>query len=195
MKFDDDDTYQNTAFTDAKDTQLSTNTSDISSLQSDVSPTGSVIAFAGSSAPTGWLICNGAEVSKTTYADLFAVIGTTYDSTGGRTGPSTGNFCLPDLRQCMIMGVGGNDNYTQKINWYSVAKTLGQFSEMSVQGHGHFYDKSGSESAATGVPTTTVGSNSSSSTQTGGTVYDDGTSFTDAITQPNNVGLNYIIKT
>ena len=194
IKFSDN-TTQGTAFTNAKDTQLSTNTSDISSLQSAVSPTGSVIAFAGSSAPTGWLLCNGAEVSKTTYADLFAVIGTTYNSTGGRTGPSTGNFCLPDLRQCMIMGVGGNDNYTQKINWYSVAKTLGQFSEMSVQGHGHFYDKSGSESAATGVPTTTVGSNSSSSTQTGGTVYDDGTSFTDAITQPNNVGMNYIIKT
>ena len=123
------------------------------------------------------------------------MIGTTYDSTGSRTGPSAGNFCLPDLRQCMIMGAGGNTNYSQKINWYSLAKSVGQFSEMSVQGHGHNYYKSGSESAATGVPTTTVGSNSSSTNQTFGTVYDDGTSFTEAITQPNNVGMNYIIKT
>ena len=188
VKFDDDDTYQNTAFTDEKDAQLAT-------LVNTASPTGSVIAFAGSSAPTGWLLCDGSEVSKTTYADLFAVIGTTYDATGGRTAPSTGNFCLPDLRQCMIMGAGGNTNYTQKINWYSLAKSVGQFSEMSVQGHGHNYYKSGSESAATGVPTTTVGSNSSSTNQTFGTVYDDGTSFTEAITQPNNVGMHYIIKT
>ena len=46
-------------------------------------PAGMVQAYAGSAAPTGWLKCNGAAVSRTTYATLFAAIGTTYGSGDG----------------------------------------------------------------------------------------------------------------
>lgn len=53
---------------------------------------GFVCPFAGTTAPDGWLICDGSAVSRTTYADLFAVIGTTY---GAGDGNST--FNLPDL--------------------------------------------------------------------------------------------------
>lgn len=56
-------------------------------------PTGSVIAFAGSSAPTDWLLCYGQAVSRTTYAALFAVTSTTYGVGDGST-----TFNLPDLR-------------------------------------------------------------------------------------------------
>lgn len=62
-------------------------------------PTGSVLDFAGSSAPTGWLIADGSAISRTTYADLFAVIGTTY---GAGNGSST--FNLPDLRGRVPVG-------------------------------------------------------------------------------------------
>ncbi len=55
-----------------------------------VSPVGSVIAFAGSTAPDGWLICDGSLVSPATYPDLHDVIGNTYGSSGG-------NFRVPDL--------------------------------------------------------------------------------------------------
>ena len=48
-------------------------------------PTGAVMAFAGSSAPEGWLVCDGSAISRTTYADLFAVIGTTYGDGDGNT--------------------------------------------------------------------------------------------------------------
>ena len=41
-------------------------------------PVGSISLFAGKTAPTGWLICDGSAVSRTTYANLFSVIGTTY---------------------------------------------------------------------------------------------------------------------
>ncbi len=54
---------------------------------------GMVAFFAMNSAPTGWLKANGAAVSRTTYAKLFAAIGTTYGSGDGST-----TFNLPDMR-------------------------------------------------------------------------------------------------
>jgi microcystin-dependent protein len=65
--------------------------------------TGMIIPFAGTPAPEGWLLCDGADVSTTTYAALFAVIHTTY----GTAGPGT--FRVPDLRGRTIFGaaVGG----------------------------------------------------------------------------------------
>ena len=58
-----------------------------------VMPVGCVIPFAGAAAPTGWLLCQGQAVSRTTYAQLFSVIGTTYGSGDGST-----TFNLPDMR-------------------------------------------------------------------------------------------------
>ncbi len=56
-------------------------------------PVGTVADYAGSSAPTGWLLCYGQLVSRTTYADLFTAIGTTYGVGDGAT-----TFGLPDCR-------------------------------------------------------------------------------------------------
>lgn len=56
-------------------------------------PAGSVIWYAKSTAPAGYLKCNGALLSRTTYASLFAVIGTTFGAGDGST-----TFALPDLR-------------------------------------------------------------------------------------------------
>lgn len=56
-------------------------------------PTGSVFPFAGSSAPTGYLLCYGQAINRTTYATLFGVIGTAYGTGDGST-----TFNLPDLR-------------------------------------------------------------------------------------------------
>ena len=63
-------------------------------------PAGAVMPFAQSSAPTGWLKCNGAAVSRTTYATLFAAIGTTYGAGDGST-----TFNLPELRGEFIRGL------------------------------------------------------------------------------------------
>lgn len=61
-------------------------------------PTGTVITFAGSSPPAGYLECNGQAVSKSTYAALFAVIGATYGPSNETT------FTLPDLRGEFVRG-------------------------------------------------------------------------------------------
>lgn len=63
------------------------------------SPVGQVVDFAGSSAPTGWLICNGATISQTTYAALYAVTGHSYGAN-----PGGGNFILPDCREKVTVG-------------------------------------------------------------------------------------------
>ncbi len=64
-----------------------------------LAPTGCVMAFAGSTTPDGWLLCDGSDVSRTTYANLFAVIGTTYGAGDGST-----TFGLPTLTNKFIMG-------------------------------------------------------------------------------------------
>jgi phage-related tail fiber protein len=65
----------------------------------DAVPSGSLIAMARNTAPTGWLKANGAAVSRTTYADLFAAIGTTFGAGNGST-----TFNLPDLRGEFVRG-------------------------------------------------------------------------------------------
>lgn len=65
--------------------------------------TGEIKWFAFNKAPDGYLVCNGAEVSRETYADLFAVIGTTYGSGDGST-----TFNIPDLRDRYIIGANTN---------------------------------------------------------------------------------------
>ena len=62
-------------------------------------PSGAVLYFAGQTAPTGWLKANGAAVSRTAYAALFAAIGTTYGAGDGRS-----TFNLPDLRGEFMRG-------------------------------------------------------------------------------------------
>lgn len=58
----------------------------------EVEPIGTIFAFAGNNIPSGYLPCNGSAISRTTYADLFAVIGTAYGSGDGST-----TFNLPNL--------------------------------------------------------------------------------------------------
>jgi microcystin-dependent protein len=65
----------------------------------DPVPTGAILAYGGSSAPTGFLIGDGSAISRATYAALFAVLGTTYGAGDGST-----TFNLPDLRGRFPLG-------------------------------------------------------------------------------------------
>lgn len=65
---------------------------------------GEVTLWTGSSAPAGWLVCNGTAVSRVSYAALFAVIGTTYGIGDGST-----TFNLPDLKGRVAVGQNGAD--------------------------------------------------------------------------------------
>ena len=65
-------------------------------------PTATIVPWSDSSIPSGFLECNGQAVSQSTYADLFAIIGTTYGDPGG------GNFNVPDLQDNVPVGKSNN---------------------------------------------------------------------------------------
>jgi microcystin-dependent protein len=71
-------------------------------------PVGALMPYAGATAPDGWLLCNGQTPSRTTYANLFAVIGTTYGAGDGST------FGLPDPMGRAIIGVGSGSGLTAR---------------------------------------------------------------------------------
>lgn len=79
----------------------------------DIPVTGTVIAFAGSAVPDGYLPCDGAAVSRTTYAALFAALGTAWGVGDGST-----TFNVPDLRGRAVLGTGTGSGLS--------ARTLGQ---------------------------------------------------------------------
>lgn len=65
-------------------------------------PSGAIAAYGGASAPSGWLLCDGAAVSRTTYADLYAILGDAYGA-----GDGTSTFNLPNLQQRFPLGKAG----------------------------------------------------------------------------------------
>jgi microcystin-dependent protein len=71
-------------------------------------PTGAIVPYAGAAAPTGYLLCDGSEISRTTYATLFQIIGYTYRSQSQLQG--LGTFALPDLRGRFPLGADNMNN-------------------------------------------------------------------------------------
>jgi microcystin-dependent protein len=91
---------QDSAVTTAKVADGAITAAKLAAAIDNLVPVGTVLAFAGSSAPSGYLLCNGASVSRTTYAALYAVVGTTHGTLDGSS------FSLPDLRYSFIRGSG-----------------------------------------------------------------------------------------
>ncbi|HVC86309.1 MAG TPA: phage tail protein [Gaiellaceae bacterium] len=71
-----------------------------------VLPPGLIASFGGTTAPTGWLICDGSAISRTTYSLLFAAIGTDYGAGDGST-----TFNLPDLRGRVPVGYAASGGH------------------------------------------------------------------------------------
>ena len=88
----------------------------LASASSPLVPAGVIWPYGGSSAPTGFLLCNGSAISRATYSDLFAVIGTLYGVGDGAT-----TFNLPNANGRTAVGAG---NYTDPVSG-SVTRSLG----------------------------------------------------------------------
>jgi microcystin-dependent protein len=74
----------------------------VAAVRDALCPPGTVVAYMGTTAPDGWLLCQGQSVSRTLYDKLYAVIG---NATGSA---DTANFNVPDLRGRFLRGVDGN---------------------------------------------------------------------------------------
>lgn len=90
---------------------------------------GDVKFWPTSSAPAGWLKANGAAVSRTTYAALFAIIGTTYGVGDGAT-----TFNLPDLRGEFVRGLDDGRGV-------DAARAIGSAQSSQNASHTHNFDK------------------------------------------------------
>lgn len=105
----------------------------IASLSSAV-PTGTVSMFAGSSAPTGYLICDGAAVSRTTYAALFTALGGASSPWGL---PDSSTFNLPDLRGRAPIGVGTGTGLTTRSLAAKVGTETHTLTTAEIPAHSH----------------------------------------------------------
>jgi microcystin-dependent protein len=157
-------------------------------------PAGTMDLYAGSTAPTGWLLAYGQAVSRSTYADLFAVLSTTYGAGDGST-----TFALPDMRGRVPAGLdnmGGSAASRLTSTVLTASNTLGAtggtqthtLTEAQMPSHSHTQAQGGSLSTVANVAGGyIVGNQNTSTTQS------TGSGAAHLNTQPTIV-LNYIIK-
>lgn len=135
-------------------------------------PAGTIVAWGGATAPSGWLSCNGDSYSRTTYAALFAVIGTTYGN------PGATEFSVPDLRDRTAIGAGTNNSRGGQNG------SLAASSKITTD--------SSTATLSTGTLNVSVGSKDAGSSAVINSVSTTGHTHTATI--PSSV-VNYIIKT
>lgn len=150
----------------------------------DNTPVGAIMPYGGDSDPAYWLICDGRAVSRTAYAELFAIIGTTYGMGDGST-----TFNIPDLRG--RVAVGHNTTYGLGTSGGEETHTL-SVSEMPSHTHAlYYYNASGNKPF--GYNYQNKGDQSGEVTSSGGIVNTGGGQAHNNM-QPYLV-TNYIIKT
>lgn len=157
-------------------------------------PSGMVSPYAGASAPVGWLMCNGAAVSRTTYAALFAICSTVYGSGDGTT-----TFNVPNLIDRAPFGAGSTFSVAQTGGAAnpSLASMVTHTHAVVDPGHAHTVGVSGTTNGfGNGAPNMVQnsGSKTSSTATTGISLSSAGSSTTNG-NMPPFIGMNYIIKT
>lgn len=139
-------------------------------------PVGSVTMFASNGAPTGWLECNGTAVSRTTYAGLFAAIGTVFGAGNGST-----TFNLPDMRGEFARGWDNGRGIDP-------ARAFGSAQADELEAHVHSVQPPASnDDTSSGLTTTGTGGSETI------TPYDTA-STGGSETRPRNIALMFIIK-
>jgi len=160
-------------------------------------PAGSVFTFASTTVPSGYLECNGAAVSRSTYATLFAAISTTFG-----VGDGSATFNLPDLRGQFVRGWAnnatgtGDDGRSFASSQSDQNKTHGHTASVTDPGHRHVTKGHGTQDdGGSNLTGSTSGGTSSTSMNDANTgisvsVASDG----GAEVRVKNIALMYVIK-
>lgn len=158
-------------------------------------PVGTYIQHAGAAAPTGFLACDGSSLLRAgTYADLFAVIGTTYGAADGT------HFTLPDARGLVMVGAGAHGTMTRANGAAYDGGTVGTSRDDQTQGHKHNSQDTGLNAAYYGTtPLFTGGGDGSTlltSLKTSTPISDgaNGTPRTGNETRPAEIAVLVCIK-
>ena len=153
-------------------------------------PIGFVGGYAGSTDPTNWFICDGRELSKTAYAELYAVIGDNYSRLVLPSDSS--KFRIPDLREGTIKGIGLNALGTRHLP--SPGMALGDFMDDRMQSHTHrIYNKTWILQGSGNYRTMAAPGQGDPGTDTYWTTGDASGSV-GVTTEVKAVGMNYIIR-
>ena len=139
-------------------------------------PVGSITMYAANTAPTGWLECSGAAVSRTTYAGLFAAIGTVFGAGDGST-----TFNLPDMRGEFARGWDNGRGVDP-------ARAFGSAQADELEAHVHSVTPPASNDTA-GSGLTATGTGGAETITPYNTASTGGTE-----TRPRNIALMFIIK-
>ncbi len=152
-----------------------------------VVPTGTVLPYivSISTMPAGFLYCNGQVVSRSTYATLFALIGTAFGSGNGST-----TFNLPDMRGMFLRGVDDGRGYDSEAN-----RVIGSTETDTLQGHKHSVQAQVVSVSNVYLPFTPTACPLGDG-NTGVPISDgmNGTPRTSKETRPQNIAIAYIIK-
>ncbi len=143
---------------------------------------GMTMLYGGSSAPAGWLVCDGSAVSRATYAALFAAIGTTWGAGDGST-----TFNLPDMRGRTVGGAGTGSGLSARTLAQQVGEENHQLTAAEMASHSHSVTTTASNSGTSG---SNLFDDTGTNPQTGST----GSDTPHNNMQPSLV-LNWIIKT
>jgi microcystin-dependent protein len=171
--------------TSAIQTQINTLTTNLASAV----PSGVISAYGGSSAPTGYLLCDGTAVSRTTYSALYAIVGTTYGSGDGST-----TFNVPNLKGKVAVGRDSSQSEFDALGETSGEKTV-TLTEAQMPSHTHSLSPgqvvgTGWTGGSTGNAYSPLGNNPQYNTSISST----GSGEAHNNLQPYLV-INYIIKT
>lgn len=104
-------------------------------------PAGSIVEFGGSTAPGGWLLCDGSAVLRTTYARLFAAISTTWGVGNGST-----TFNVPDFRGRTPIGAGAGSGLTARTVAASGGAETVVLDSTTMPAHSHTFTGSSTDS-------------------------------------------------
>ena len=104
----------------------------LSTQISSAVPAGTIQSHAASSAPSGWLICDGSAISRTTYSDLYSIVGTTWGSGDGST-----TFAIPDFRGWFMRGLDGGSGNDPDAGSRTGGNVIGSSQSYQIQSHLH----------------------------------------------------------
>ncbi|GAA5481960.1 tail fiber protein [Haloferula sargassicola] len=166
-------------------------------VQQALCPAGTILPYAGDNAPSGWLLCNGATVSRSTYSSLYSVVGNRFGS-----GNNSSTFHLPDFRGRFLRGRDGGAGRDPDRNSRgamngggATGDAVGSVQGDMLQSHNHGYqDIYYSEGGGPVNVPDRLGSGDTDHDNGGYQISRTSSASGGNETRPTNANVNYIIK-